>query len=342
MSVEEKHLTNGDGGIPVIKDDFKKPELGDDLILYFHPYNFYSQKILLILHERNIKFTPYIVDLAAGEQFSSWFLNLNPKGDVPVLQDGCFIVPDSDHIINYLDGKFRSEKHPSLKSKNMQKFDLEKFNNYNQLVRKLPIGAISLGSFVHEDLKLNPKAPFIGPVRKTCLKNNEKIHDVLKNTIETQSSEEKTHQLKSTQIALKKKFEVQSKRKEIISDREKYQTLLDAVKEVLVFFDKELESTNQEWLISNNFSYADINLGLLLYRLYTLGFENYFWTYGKLPNLESYFLRFKNRESLNKTLPTSMEILKEIWAKTPSNYKISAGAGFLGMAMFAALVISRQ
>lgn len=51
----------------------------------------------------------------------------------------------------------------------MQKFDLEKFNNYNQLVRKLPIGAISLGSFVHEDLKLNPKAPFIGPVRKTCL-----------------------------------------------------------------------------------------------------------------------------------------------------------------------------
>lgn len=109
------------------------------------------------------------------------------------------------------------------------------------------------------------------------------------------------------------------------------------MKEVLVFFDKELESTNQEWLISNNFSYADINLGLLLYRLYTLGFENYFWTYGKLPNLESYFLRFKNRESLNKTLPTSMEILKEIWAKTPSNYKISAGAGFLGMAMFAAL-----
>lgn len=47
------------------------------------------------------------MDLAAGEQFSSWFLNLNPKGDVPVLQDGCFIVPDSDNIINYLDGKFR-------------------------------------------------------------------------------------------------------------------------------------------------------------------------------------------------------------------------------------------
>lgn len=170
--------------------------------------------------------------------------------------------------------------------------------------------------------------------------NNDKIHEVLKTSIESKSpseTEEATHQLKSTQIALKKKFEVQSKRKQIIGDRDQYQLLLDAVKEVLTFFNAELETNKHEWLVSNEFSYADINLGLLLYRLYTLGFENYFWAYGKLPNLESYFLRFKNRESLNKTLPTSIEIIKEIWAKTPSNYKLSAGAGFLGMAMFAAL-----
>ena len=155
--------------------------------------------------------------------------------------------------------------------------------------------------------------------------------------MDAQQEEEANHQMKSVKIALKSKLEVQLKRKQIISDHEKYLQLLQAVREVLTFFNAELQNNKGEWLISDQFSYADINLGLLLYRLYTLGFENYFWAYGKLPELESYFLRFKNRDSLNKTLPTSFEIIKEIWAKTPSNYKLSAGAGFLGMAMFAAL-----
>lgn len=47
------------------------------------------------------------MDLLNGEQYSSWFLNLNPKADVPVLQDGSFVVPDSVHIINYIEQKFR-------------------------------------------------------------------------------------------------------------------------------------------------------------------------------------------------------------------------------------------
>ena len=64
-------------------------------------------KVLLVLNEKHIEFTPYIIDLSNGEQYSSWFLNLNPKGNVPVLQDGCFIVPDSAHIINYLEVKFQ-------------------------------------------------------------------------------------------------------------------------------------------------------------------------------------------------------------------------------------------
>lgn len=60
-----------------------------------------------MLYEKNIDFTPYVVDLCNGEQYSSWFLNLNPKGDVPVLQDGAFIIPNSPQIINYVESKFR-------------------------------------------------------------------------------------------------------------------------------------------------------------------------------------------------------------------------------------------
>lgn len=70
----------------------------------------YDLQILLLLYEKNIVFTPCVVDLLNGEQYSNWFLNLNPKADVPVLQDGTFIVPDSAHIINYIENKFRGGK----------------------------------------------------------------------------------------------------------------------------------------------------------------------------------------------------------------------------------------
>lgn len=36
-------------------------------------------------------------------------------------------------------------------------------------LNSLPTGALSLGSFIHEDLKLTPKPPFVGPARQSCL-----------------------------------------------------------------------------------------------------------------------------------------------------------------------------
>lgn len=40
---------------------------------------------------------------------------------------------------------------------------------FDEILGHLPIGALSLGSFIHDDLKFVPKPPFIGPIRKTCL-----------------------------------------------------------------------------------------------------------------------------------------------------------------------------
>ncbi|XP_054731747.1 ganglioside-induced differentiation-associated protein 1 isoform X1 [Anastrepha obliqua] len=301
---------------------FKAPQFKDDsLILYFHPYNFHSQKVILILYEKNIDFVPYAIDLANGEQYSAWFLNLNPKGDVPVLQDGAFVIPDSSHIIGYVENKFRGSIHSALKPRGNNADEFKKMEFFESIISQLPVGALSLGSFIHEDLKLVPKPPFIGPIRKSCLKNNEKVYELLKQSID---------EAETNKASLLRKLDIQDKRKRMVQSRVEFQKILDAVHNVLRYIDNDFkENSGREWLVSNEYSLADVSFGLLLHRLYQLGFENYYWSYGKMPYVESYFLRFRKRPTYQKLMPSNFKILKDIWQNTPANYKIGAGAGFL-------------
>lgn len=75
----------------------------------FFPFNvshLWLAQVLFVLHEKNIPCTLYEVDVANGEQFSDWFIHMNPKLDIPVLQNGPLIVPSSNQIICYLDANF--------------------------------------------------------------------------------------------------------------------------------------------------------------------------------------------------------------------------------------------
>lgn len=60
----------------------------------------------MALHEKKLPFKSRIVNIRKGEQFEPWFLHINPKGEVPVLQDGVKIIPDSGRILDYLEDNF--------------------------------------------------------------------------------------------------------------------------------------------------------------------------------------------------------------------------------------------
>ena len=60
----------------------------------------------MALNEKNLPFESHIVDIAKGEQYKEWFLQINPRGEVPVLQDTGKIIPDSSRIIDYLEDNF--------------------------------------------------------------------------------------------------------------------------------------------------------------------------------------------------------------------------------------------
>lgn len=60
----------------------------------------------MALHEKNLCFETHFVDIARGIQYQPWFLQINPRGEVPVLQDTGKIIPDSARIIDYLEDNF--------------------------------------------------------------------------------------------------------------------------------------------------------------------------------------------------------------------------------------------
>lgn len=80
------------------------------------------------------------------------------------------------------------------------------------------------------------------------------------------------------------------------------------------------------WLCCEQFTIADISLGILLHRLYCLGFENHLWANDKRPFVEQFYIRISERESFKKSLPNTLSTIKTVWSKTPSIYKIGVGS----------------
>ena len=70
--------------------------------------NAYKVRLLLSLLGLNYERVP--VDLSQGEQRQAAFLKLNPRGQVPTLDDGGIVVWDSLAILVYLARKYGGEK----------------------------------------------------------------------------------------------------------------------------------------------------------------------------------------------------------------------------------------
>lgn len=74
--------------------------------LYHHPLSSYSQKTVMAFHEKEVTFTPEIVNLFTPEGVAE-FKKFYPLARVPVLTlDDGWPIPESSIIIEYLDTHF--------------------------------------------------------------------------------------------------------------------------------------------------------------------------------------------------------------------------------------------
>ncbi|KAI8426268.1 hypothetical protein MSG28_005156, partial [Choristoneura fumiferana] len=295
---------------------------GTNIFLYCNYYSFYSQKVLMALYEKNVQFEPLVLDITKGEQYSSWFLDINPRGEIPVLKVNNRIIPDSTRILDYLEDYLDPELPPLINVSTDRKV-LNNINKFRDLIDALPAGVITVGSFFHPQLCGRPKLPFILPVREVLKSGDLGSSKNLRKLAEDNPK---------AKGVLLYKAEIQDRKHEILTNEEEYLKILNIVDQVLTQVENQLKDQSEDnWLCCENFSIADVDLAILLHRLWELGLEGRFWAGGKRPLIENYYNRVQQRDSFKKTVPNLPLHVKMIVTSQPPAYVGAAGAASLGV-----------
>jgi glutathione S-transferase len=81
--------------------------------IHHFPKSGHAHRALVFAKLAGIAHEPVFVDLAAGAHKSPEFLEMNPNGQVPVLEDGDVVVSDSNAILVYLARQYAPDWMPT-------------------------------------------------------------------------------------------------------------------------------------------------------------------------------------------------------------------------------------
>lgn len=112
------------------------------LRLYNFAHSTCSQKVRLVLWEKDLAFEDRIVDHKTREHLTEWYLKLNPNGVVPTLEHDGAIIIDSSVIMEYLDEVFPAT--PMVPRDPLGRAQLRKWLRY---MEEVPTAAIRVPSF---------------------------------------------------------------------------------------------------------------------------------------------------------------------------------------------------
>jgi glutathione S-transferase len=84
--------------------------LAKPIRLYWHPLSGHSHRVELMLSILGLPFEKVVVNLPEREQKTAAFLDKNPFGQVPVIEDGDVTLADSNAILVYLAKRYDKEQ----------------------------------------------------------------------------------------------------------------------------------------------------------------------------------------------------------------------------------------
>ncbi|XP_037069212.1 ganglioside-induced differentiation-associated protein 1-like [Pollicipes pollicipes] len=289
------------------------------LKLYHFPMSFYSQRAVLTLHEKGLAFEEELVNIQANEQHRPEYLHINPKGTVPALQDGVKVIPDSTLIMEYLEDNFSDGKFPRLLPLDKSSEEYRKVTNFTEEFLKLDIPVFTYGTFHNEELRQKVRLPrmmlrsIVNKTRPAEGKNPLVLARVLHAMEEVPEARE----------VLQNKVDSMKKLADGMLDPEKHRQAMRGVDAFLQRAEDELVTHTGEraswWLCGASFSLADVDLCVLLNRIWMLGLEERLFTRTR-PHLATYFRRARQRTAFQKTTAMPFKIRALLLAERVGSY----------------------
>jgi glutathione S-transferase len=84
-----------------------------------------SQKVRIVFRELGLSFTSHPINLLKDENRTTWYLGINPRGEVPVLVHNGAVHIESNDIIQYVDEIFASPERSLLPSSEEERKEMQ-------------------------------------------------------------------------------------------------------------------------------------------------------------------------------------------------------------------------
>jgi len=263
-----------------------------EITFYNFPASFYAQKIKIYLLEKGVQFNEQTVNLAANENLEESFLRINPAGTVPVVKHGDHTVTESHDIFLYGEDKFSGTSLlPADKREEVLKLSKD-INTVNG-------NALFFGCLLSDKYSANFKLP---PPQKQAMKemmSADKIKEKYSKKVPTDET---------TKAAFEKKRDETLKHAAAFNDPAFIEKVLKDLQGMLPHMEEQLEKTHkahpneQTYLLSAQPTIADIDLAVLLARIFITGQEETYFSEAKAPNLHRFFKQWQSRPSFQKAV----------------------------------------
>ena len=256
------------------RSDIKTKEILDwkGIHLFHFSGSACSQKLRIFFNIKKINWNSHVINLIKQEQFSKWFLGINPRGLVPTLVHDGDVHIESNEIMAYLDDVYKDKK----------LFPIELIDEINK--------DLAFEDSLHHDLR---RLTFRYIIPHALGKKSPSIIDVkeqYKGTIQGMEDENKSKEI----LFWKNHYQNGITDDEIIESANKFKNIYED-------FDKTLK--NQKYLKGDEFTVVDLAWYVSTKRLAMAGIP-----IEKYKNVQKWFSNLDNDENFKKEIKIDIPI----------------------------------
>jgi len=256
------------------RSDIKTEEILDwkGIHLFHFSGSACSQKLRIFFNIKKINWNSHVINLIKQEQFSEWFLGINPRGLVPTLVHDGDVHIESNEIMAYLDDVYKDNK----------LFPIDLIDEINK--------DLAFEDSLHHDLR---RLTFRYIIPHALGKKNPSTIDAkeqFEGTIQGKADENKSKEI----LFWKNHYKNGITDDEIVESANKFKNIYED-------FDKTLK--NQKYLKGDKFTVVDLAWYVSTKRLAMAGIP-----IEKYKNVQKWFSNLDNDENFKKEINIDMPI----------------------------------